>query len=170
MKNNTARTNSRLTFLISMDWWVALGICFLIFFLIACIPLISWQESSVSIKVLSSLAVILFILYIIDLGFFTSYELTSKGLLIRSQMREFFFPYRNIKELRRGNITGLFSFGQRKRFSLSANNLFIIVSNAPWKIITLSPKNQQEFTNELLKKIDEERESRATIIKNKRNK
>ena len=156
---------SQAIFAPAMDWWLAAAVFFVIVLLISCIPIIAWQPLLPEYKVLAVCALIITLLYLIDLAFFSRYFLEKDGLLIRSQLRSSFFSYREMLEIRPGGITGLISRGNLKRFALSANCLVInLKPGASWRRITVSPKDSQGFVNQLLQRIDRERTHRASKL------
>lgn len=167
MPNKKNENIQRQIFLPGMSWWVAVLVFAIIFLFILGIPFYIWSINNIYERLFAALVIVFLILYIVDSAFFTNYELTPDHLLINSQFRLLIIPYRDIRELKKGNLLGLFSFGKRKRFALSSNCLYLYISNSPWELISLSPKNQTDFTEQLLQHIDRERDSRATIIKRK---
>lgn len=148
----------------AMDWWVALGVFFLLTFLFVSMPFILWYDLPWSYKLMAVLGLIGMFLYLTDLSFFTKYRLEKEGLVIKSQIRRLLFSYRDMEEIKLGNIWGLFSLGKRKRFALSSKCLSIRLRRGIWKVVTISPKEQQEFLDELLKRVDNERSRRATLV------
>lgn len=148
----------------AMDWWVALSVFFILTFLFVSIPFILWYDLPWSYKLLAVLGLIGMFLYLTDLSFFTRYRLGKEGLIIKSQIRQLLFSYRDMEEIKLGNVWGLFSLGKRKRFALSGRCLSISLRRGIWKVVTISPKEQQEFLDELLKRVDSERSRRATLV------
>ena len=151
-----------------MDWWVAGLVLLLIALFSAAIPVFIAGAFPTWEMVVIVLFIVMLILYIADIAFFSYYQLDEKGLTIVSQMRHIVFPYRNIIEVKPGNISGLFSFGGKKRFALSARCYVIRLQHEEWKAITVSPVAKDQFLNHLLEHIDQERSSRATIERRKK--
>jgi hypothetical protein len=146
-----------------MDWWVAVGVVLVLCALLASIPLVIWQDFTLTTRVVATLVLLATILYVIDLTFFTFYRLDSEGLSIVSQLRHFYFPYRTMSQIQQDNLFGLVTIGRKKRFALSANCLKIKMVNGQFSAITVSPRKKQEFIEELLKRIEAERTARATV-------
>lgn len=170
-KNNTSgnRQSSRKenVFIPVMDWWLAILIVILLGALVIGLITVVWQPMVWKLKIIATLSISFCILYVLDLAFFMSYRLEKNGLVISNQLRQITIPYREMRELRPGNFWYLFSYAGKKRFSLSANNLLIKTSSEIWQTVSISPKHRQEFINMLLHRIEEERSSRASLLKKK---
>ncbi|MBU6388900.1 PH domain-containing protein [Patescibacteria group bacterium] len=146
-----------------MDWWLMVFCLLFLLFLIIAIPTVIWRGSIWWHTLLFIVALIGLALYVIDAMFFTKYQLQENGLAVYSQLRYFYFPYREMKSIQPGGLLHLFSFGRRKRFALSSNCLAISLAKGDWRVISVSPSDRQEFLNILLHNIDRERSKRATV-------
>lgn len=149
----------------TMDWWIMLVVCFLILLFLIAIPFFISQPLSTSEKIIASLGLVLTILYLVDVTFFTTYRLESDRLVIQNQIRSVSYYYRTIIKMHPGKFRNLFSWGKFKRFGLSANCLVIVTEAEFWPIFCVSPKDKQTFINDLLQHIDQERTSRAVLCK-----
>jgi hypothetical protein len=130
--------------------------------LVFSIPLVLWSPVSWEAKFISTLGVILAVLYFLDITFFCYYQLTPQGLIIGSQIRSYLIPYRTMVKIEPGNFWNLISFYHQKRFALSSRNMKITLSRGIWRRITISPADPEHFTTALLNHIDRERSSRIT--------
>ena len=146
-----------------MDWWVAGVVALLLCLLLAMLPSILWSSLPAWQTAVMALCLVAIILYVIDSAFFTSYYLKDSGLVIVSQLRQYCFPYRSMRTIRSSGLRGLFSFGQRKRFSLSSCGYEILLDGLAWKIVSVSPKERDRFIAALLTRIDDDRSKRVTI-------
>lgn len=136
------------------------GVLVLVF--MTMIVVLSVQLHKLSYLLVAMGGILLTILYLIDKAFFTSYLLQTDGLVIRNQFMEVRFPYRDMRSLRHGTFWSLWSLGKHKRFALSSHNLIVELNEGPWRTISLSPFQEKEFINQILKNIDLDRSTRAT--------
>lgn len=146
-----------------MDWWVAVGVIFVLLFLIGSLPLIMWSGLPVLV-VLSSVLIISFsVLSFVDVAFFTYYLIDDQGLVITSQLRRYVLPFSAMTTVRSVGLKGLFTVAHRKRFALSARGYDIALEGAAWKVVSVSPELQDQFLDTLLSRIDLERSRHATF-------
>ena len=146
----TKRTTEPERYAPMLDWWLAILVGLLIIVLLASIPYLMFSDVGVYAKIVASVAMMLTVLYIIDLTFFSNYYLTPDGLVVISQLRRHHFPYEHMKELRPGGFFGLITVPGKKRFALSTNCLVISMSDGQWKKITVSPKARDRFLDSLI--------------------
>jgi len=146
-----------------MDWWVAIGIVIMLCVLILSIPAVIWYGPVMWLNLLAACIIVISALYIIDIAFFSLYQLGKDGLLIHRHIGSVLVPYRYMRSLKRGNVRDLLSMGATKRYALSTNCLTISLSQGHYRRISISPLHQQEFINEILHRIDHERASRAAL-------
>lgn len=146
-----------------MDWWIAVLVFLLVGLLLAMLPQIVWSALPAWQAAITVLCIAVFILYVIDSAFFTSYYLKDSGLVIVSQLRQYKLPYRSMRTIRSSGLRGLFSIGWRKRFSCSASGYDILLDGQAWRVISVSPKERDKFIAALLTRIDDDRTNRVTI-------
>lgn len=151
-----------------MDWWLAGSVLLLIALLTAAIFFTAALHESRVFTVIAIVVLVICILYLADIGFFSYYQLEEDGLSIISQMRHAYFPYRDMIEIKPSNFFGLISFGSRKRFALSNRCFLIKLRRGHWRSITVSPAERDAFLNTLLTHIETERSSRATVERQKK--
>lgn len=148
-----------------MDWWVA-GMVFVILALLLSMLAITIFNPGVILSKLIIIIVVFFMfLYVVDVAFFTSYHLTEEGLIINNQLRRVVFPYRKISKMEKGGFGSFWSFGSKKRFALSWKSVYVYLNGAHWGRVSVSPEQRDDFMENLLKNIELERASRATIIR-----
>ena len=135
----------------------------LVFFLVAAIPLLLWSQVPFWESGITALCTAIVVLYTIDTCFFTTYRLDQDDLVITSQLRHFSFPYRAMVRIQPAGLLGLVSVGRRRRFALSTRCYAISLHDNLWTTITISPANPNQFIEQMLHKIDEERSSRSTV-------
>lgn len=148
-----------------MDWWVLLVVSFICLIGLVGIPMVIWQPLTFLQSLAALLIIIITVLYVVDIAFFTSYYLEEEGLAVVSQMHYALFPYRTMSQIQQGGAWGLISMGKKKRFALSSRCLQIKLTHGPYSLITVSPTESQEFVEELLQRIDNERSARASVSK-----
>lgn len=151
-----------------VDWWVVILILLVIVILSSAIPLLLVVATSPILMAGVIVFLILTILYIADIGFFSYYLLEDDCLSIVSNIRHLTFPYRDMTEIKPSNFMGLISFAGRKRFALSTHCFAISLRKGYWKTITVSPVERDYFLNALISHIDRERSSRATVERSKK--
>lgn len=152
-------------YLPGMDWWILLIVVILLLFLLGSIPLVLWSVIDWPARIIATGGLLITALYIIDTAFFTVYYLEKEHLLIISQLRHYFFPYRDMEVIKPGGFWSLVSLRSRKRFALAGSTIVIHMARGVWQEISLSPRNHQQFMEQLLKMVDHERSGRATLIK-----
>lgn len=163
MKSSPKKSQSTEQYLPVMDWWVSVCTFCVLGILVAMLPSVIlsgvplWQ----SIPIVFVIA--LLILTLVDSAFFTSYWLEESNLRISSQLREFCLPYRSMRTIQSSGLRGLFTFGNRKRFSFSLTGYDIFLEGQSWKVISLSPRDRDQFISQLLSRIDAERSRRVTV-------
>jgi len=150
------------------DWWVTFGALLLIAFFLLAVPLMLWSGLPLWERALSAGVALLLIVSIVDKIFFTVYELNPQGLAIHSQLRYLAVPYRAMESVEVGGLTSLFSTHHRKRFAFSLHNRIIRVRDQMWQEISVSPKRESVFLDQLLANIDAERSRRATVTRSRR--
>jgi hypothetical protein len=146
-----------------MDWWVAALAFLLVAMLLAALVSVvqaslSWWEMLLAVG-----GVIVFLAGFIDSAFFTTYVINDDALVVASQLRHFILPYRSMVTVRQSGVWGLFSFGYRKRFALSAHGYEIVLADQAWRVVSFSPNDREHFIEELLSRVDRERSKRATV-------
>lgn len=146
-----------------MDWWVAIGIMLALVVLLASVPRIIWSGLNTWSIMVTVLTLVFFVLSLVDVAFFTYYIIDDQGLTITSQLRHYVLPFTSMTAVRSVGARGLFSFGSRKRFSLSAHGYDIALEDCSWKVISVSPELKDQFLDTLLTRIDIERSRHATI-------
>lgn len=151
-----------------IDWWVVILVLLIIAILSSAIPLLIVVAATPLLIALVIAFLILTILYIADIGFFSYYLLEDEGLSIVSNIRHLTFPYRDMTEIKPSGFLGLISFAGRKRFALSSHCFAISLRKGYWKTITVSPAERDYFLNTLISHIDRERSSRATVERSKK--
>jgi hypothetical protein len=145
-----------------IDWWVAAIVVFLIIVVAAGIPLVLWSAPITRWGgLLVALVLAAYVLYLIDLAFYSVYILDNNELIITSHLRHAAFPYRLMRALQPGGFWALFSVAHQKRFALSRKNVIIKLASGPWKTISVSPRDRDAFINQILERIDHERSRRA---------
>lgn len=148
-----------------MDWWVAGIVLIVLAILFVMLVITIFSSGTFFSKLIIEIVVFLMFIYVVDVAFFTSYFLDEEGLVINNQLRRMVFPYRKILKMEKGGAAGLWSFGSKKRFALSRKSVYVYLNGAHWNRVSLSPVQRDDFMDNLLKNIEIERSSRATIVR-----
>lgn len=145
-----------------MDWWVALLVLGFELILLVSIPM-TFSLLGLSVQ---SIVTVLFLLgaiiYSVDIAFYSVYLLDKEGLVISSHFRQASFPYRSMSDIRHGGVNALLSWSKRKRFALSRRNLVIRLRYGHYRIVSVSPQNQEAFLREIIDRVDQERTKRSS--------
>lgn len=149
IKRHRHRTADSKIFAPSIDWWVIGIVVFFIIMLSSSIPAIIWSGAPFLATTAAVIVIVATIVYICDLAFYTHYQIEKDGLLISSQLRHVFFPYRAMKKVKKGSVINLLSIGKRKRFALSARCLVISLDEGIWTTISVSPRLKDEFLDQI---------------------
>ncbi len=158
-----------LRFAPAMDWWVLLlAVTFLIGLFLLVVSTIWYSVGSPALKTVTALALLVTIIYLVDVFFYSSYILNAEGLIIHGNLRHVLIPYRSMRELKSGGLRALVTIARHKRYALSRRNIVIKLQNEAWSSISLSPKHKDAFITALLQRIDLERAQRAVRVHSKK--
>lgn len=150
-----------------IDWWVlALG-CIGVGAILLLMPLVALEVTSVGARVVAVVFLLISAIFITDSLFFLHYRITSKGLLIATQLRHLTISFRDMEKIEPGGISSLISRFGHRRFALSAKRSLVISlgKRSGLRSVSISPEHHQVFLEQLLYAIDVERSKRASVVR-----
>ena len=137
-----------------LSWAVALFGIVSIGFLLAAVIILLWSglpflQVAVSVAALLGMA-----LYVIDVVFFTRYQLGEEGIVVSGQLRLLAIPYADIRKVRHGSALSLVSVFGHKRHALSPHCVVVELSQGPYRTVSLSPSQDRAFLNSLMHNLE----------------
>lgn len=150
------------------DAFVVAVFLFFTVVLLAAIPLLAMNGAQgLLVRFVAGMGAAFAALRLINLLYFTWYEVHPTALVIHTAVTRMEIPYRRItKVAQAAGWRALFSTPGRKRFATSVKTgIVLTLADSDYRSVSLSPADRRAFLQVLLERIEADRSSRATKIR-----
>ncbi len=150
------------------DFFVSAIFLLMIGILLAVIPLLAMDGAQgLLVRLVAAMGAAFAALRLVNLLYFTWYEIHPTALVIHTAVTRMEIPYRRItKVAQAAGWRALFSTPGRKRFATSMRTgIVLTLADSDYRSVSLSPLDRRAFLQVLLERIEADRSSRATKIR-----